>query len=92
MARQKEIHEWLRDDPKQLDWAKKYLRKKEKLPLNADGHAWLIRLVGTLDAETRRNMRSAWNQHASKANGKRKTRSFTLSDEAIRILGQMSKP
>lgn len=91
MARRKEVHEWLKDDPKQLAWAKEYLRKKGVNLVNVEGHAWLMRIINALDAETRRSMRAAWNQQASKENGKRKTRSFTLSDEASRALKQTAQ-
>lgn len=91
MAKRKEVHEWLKDDPKQVAWAKEYLRKKGLLPPNAEGHAWLIRVVGTLDTETSRSLRAAWNQQVSKEKGNKKTRSFTLSDEAIKVLGQLAR-
>lgn len=91
MARRKEVHEWLKDDPKQFAWAKEYLLKKRLFPLNAEGHARLLYVVNGLDAETRRKMREAWNQQVSKDKGKRQTRSFTLSDEASRILKQMAQ-
>lgn len=91
MAKRKEVHEWLKDDPRQLGWAKEYLRKKGLIQPNVEGRAWLMRIIITLDAETRRSMRAAWNQQASKENGKRKTRSFTLSDETSRVLKQTAQ-
>lgn len=91
MAKRKEVHEWLRDDPRQLGWAKEYLLKKRLILGNEEGHAWLMSIVNGLDPETRRNMRAAWNQQSSKEKGKRKTRSFTLSDEASRILKQIAQ-
>lgn len=91
MVKRKEVHEWLKDDPRQLDWAKEYLRKKGLNQSHAQSHALLIHIVNAQDAETRRSMRTAWNQQVSKENGKRKTRSFALSNEASRVLKQTAQ-
>lgn len=86
MSKRKEVEDWLKNNPEQLEWAKEYLQKKN-IPLSVDrGYEQVVESMKQLDKETLRLMRLAWNRFGSNAKRHRKTRSFTLSDEAMRSL------
>jgi len=98
MRKPSAVRDWFKNDSAQLAWANDYWRNKSRFELAAGMTVYeaavriLERLQTTPDGrELLGKMRRAWNSHASKERGQRRTFSFVLPTRSEARLRDLSR-